>query len=797
MQFGDDERAAAIQIGAVLLFGMLIISMATYQATVVPNQNKEIEFNHNQEVQGQMQDLRNTVVSVPGDGNGGSVTLDLGTTYPSRTLFVNPGPPSGSLRTVGTNDANVNVSVVNATAAGETGDFWNGDARNFTTGALMYEPRYHEYQNPPTTVYEHSLLYNQFRDENLTVSDQTIVNDRQITLVTLDGNLSENGMDSASVTARPISASSNTVAVEADGGPINITVPTRLDNDTWSEALSEQYVSNGGHVAGQYYESVSGEPYGLLTIELEEGETYDLQMARVGVGSGASAESSGRYIVDVAGDGETVAPNENQTLAVEVRDRYNNPISGQQVNASVTQGGGTVTPAQQNTSSDGRATFTYEAGSSSGTAEIEANISTSGGDTKRVVFEVQVSSSGGGGGPYSISYNRTEIDSGESTVTCYSNDTCVYDVNADGDNTFTLFSETSPPVTGADVDFAHNGSIAVSGITNADTETDGNGEAMADLEATGTPADAEVYVSTPVDSATLLVRVIGTVADLDVMFSGTSNNWVHGLDNNGNRTTAMSSAQAEAIGPARVDFDGDGLTEVPHVNSSGGLELIDRNNETTGVLTSGVRKTGITTGTWQGSGESIFYASSDGNLYRTDENGNTDQVAGFGNRDIVSVGGIGDFDDDGSDEIAVVLGNNQLGVVDDDGSTYESNIQIGSNNNRGIGEPADFDGDGAERIPVVDGNNNLNLVSCTLNIVGQGNTNIDCTETEIVSGAAAKTVVAQYDWTGDGQPDLVFANTNDNNNLYYANVSGSGTGAAATTTKIGSGITIYTEAGVR
>jgi len=794
MQFGDDERGAAIQIGAVLLFGMLIISMATYQATVVPNQNKEIEFNHNQEVQGQMQDLRNTVVSVPGGGNGGSVTLDLGTTYPSRTLFVNPGPPSGSLRTVGTNDTNVDVSVVNAAATDETGDFWNGDARNFTTGALVYEPRYHEYQNPPTTVYEHSLLYNQFRDENLTVSDQTIVNDRQITLVTLDGNLSEDRSDSTSVTARPISASDNTVAVEADGGPINITLPTRLDNDTWSEALREQYVSNGGHVAGQYYESVSGEPYGLLTIELEEGETYDLQMARVGVGSGASAESSGRYIVDVAGDGETVAPNENQTLAVEVRDRYNNPISGQQVNASVTQGGGTVTPAQQNTSSDGRATFTYEAGSTSGTAEIEANISTSGGDTKRVVFEVQVSTSGGGGGPYSISYNRTDIDSGESTVTCYSNDTCVYDVNADGDNTFTLFSETSPPVTGADVDFAHNGSIAVSGITNADTETDGNGEATADLEATGTPGDAEVYVSTPVDSATLLVRVIGTVAELDVTYSGTTDNWVHGLDNNGNRTTAMSSAQAEAIGPARVDFDGDSLTEVPYVNSSGGLELIDRNNETTGVLTSGVSKTGITTGTWNGSADSIFYANSgDGNLYRTDENGNTEQIASFQtvNVDVVSVGGIGDFDDDSDDEIAVVLSGNDLGIVDDDGTTYTSSVNIGSNNNRGIGEPGDFDGDGAERVPIVDGSGNLNLVSCTL--TGSA----VCTETTVVSGDAAKTVVARQDWTGDGEPDLVFANASDNNNLYYANVTGSGTGATATTTRIGTGIIIYTEAGVR
>ncbi|WP_323190564.1 invasin domain 3-containing protein [Halostella sp. PRR32] len=401
MQFGDDERAAAIQVGATLLFGMLIISMALYQATVVPDQNKGIEFNHNQKVQGQMQDLRNAVVSVPGGGNGGSVTLDLGTTYPSRTLFLNPGPPSGSLRTVGTNEENVNVSVAHAVATdGEVEDFWSGDARNYTTGALVYEPRYHEYQNPPTTVYEHSLLYNKFRDANLTVSDQTIVNDRQITLVTLDGNLSENGMGSASVTARSVSASTNTVAVEADSDPINITVPTRLDNDTWSEALREEYASNGGHIVGQYHEDVSGAPYALLTIELEEGPTYDLQMARVGVGTGASAGSAERYITDIEGGG-SVQTGSTQEVTVEVRDTYNNPVSGKTVNLSATDGefenasGPPAADITRTTNSDGRVTVTYNAPDSKGTDTVTANVSASPNASEKVEFEMNVESSGG------------------------------------------------------------------------------------------------------------------------------------------------------------------------------------------------------------------------------------------------------------------------------------------------------------------------------------------------------------------------------------------------------------------
>jgi hypothetical protein len=795
MQFGDDERGAAIQIGAVLLFGMLIISMATYQATVVPNQNKEIEFNHNQEVQGQMQDLRNTVVSVPGGGNGGSVTLDLGTTYPSRTLFVNPGPPSGSLRTVGTNDTNVNVSVVNAAATDETGDFWNGDARNFTTGALVYEPRYHEYQNPPTTVYEHSLLYNQFRDENLTVSDQTIVNDRQITLVTLDGNLSEDRSDSTSVTARPISASDNTVAVEADGGPINITLPTRLDNDTWSEALREQYVSNGGHVAGQYYESVSGEPYGLLTIELEEGETYDLQMARVGVGSGASAESSGRYIVDVAGDGETVAPNENQTLAVEVRDRYNNPISGQQVNASVTQGGGTVTPAQQNTSSDGRATFTYEAGSTSGTAEIEANISTSGGDTKRVVFEVQVSSSGGGGGggTYTTTFNTTQINQTQSGITDCSNDICVYDTTRDGDDAFDVFVEVTSGgdgVVGVDTEYAYDNSTVIYSITNLDPpETNETGEDNATVNVQGINGTADLYASTSEDGDVITIDVRSSTPNLVVAY-GNSNQYLRTVDRE-NRVANFDTGSVEAVLTPRYSLrDGSSLNDVPYVNGSNWLILTNLNNETQVVVDDSGKKpktTLIAVGEWNGSSRSLFYANSntESTIYRVEPDEPGDYTEAIDTQDTVKgVIGIADFDETSpGDELIYASGsNNELRYITQDGTEIGTNIKP---NTASYGRPGDFYGNGSHRIPVVTGDQELRLVNHT-------DSNLNQDGEVIVSSSVAEAPLSTVDWNEDGSDDVLFVR---NGYLRVAVITESGVTVETVTDASDNPITVSSSSG--
>lgn len=62
MTFRDDDRAVTVQVGTVLLFASLVVAMSLYQATVVPNQNHSVEFRHNQEVKGELLDLRNAVV---------------------------------------------------------------------------------------------------------------------------------------------------------------------------------------------------------------------------------------------------------------------------------------------------------------------------------------------------------------------------------------------------------------------------------------------------------------------------------------------------------------------------------------------------------------------------------------------------------------------------------------------------------------------------------------------------------------------------------------------------------------
>jgi len=377
MDFVGDERAQSIQIGAVLLFAVLIIAFSSYQAFAVPNQNAEVEFNHNQDVQTQIQELRNTIVSVPGATSSRSVSVTLGTQYPSRVIARNPGPPSGTLRTDGTADSDHHVPIRNAQASGETGDYWTGTApKRFNSGTLEYSPNYNVYGEAPTTYYEHSLAYNQFRSGNITLSDQNIVSGREITLVTLNGSLSRTSTGTTSVDVQPVSRSSRTVSVTDDGtNNVSVSFLSRLPASTWNETLSEEVdPSPGSGDDDRYIADVSDQPgpgpYYNITLTFERGVDYRLQMAKAGVGTRVTEESA-TYLTDISGDGSSVERGDTTELVVEVRDAYNNPVADTTVNASVAgTNTGSVAETQKQTDDSGRVTFSYESTSAAAASPV-------------------------------------------------------------------------------------------------------------------------------------------------------------------------------------------------------------------------------------------------------------------------------------------------------------------------------------------------------------------------------------------------------------------------------------------
>jgi hypothetical protein len=568
MHWGDD-RGQSIQIGAVLLFGALIVALAGYQAFVVPQQNERVEFDHSQTVQNDMQDLRNALASATGDAATRSVSVQLGTRYPARVIAVNPGPPSGSLRTAGTSDPGVAFEVINARATGETGDYWTGmDTRQYPTGALVYQPNYNLYGGAPTTVYEHSALVNDFRSGTVPLAGQAFIEGRQITLVALNGSLDTTRSGTASVDVRPVSASTRTVTVtNRTDSPVRIELPTRFERSVWEELLADQ--EDNGYV--EDFDVVTGSPFNTLVVELTPGENYTLRLAKAGVGTGVGGTDPA-YMTRVTAN-ETAVPEEGtQTLVVEVRDAYNNPVSG--VNVAGEALLGRLLDGNVTTDGDGRATFRYRAppvGSETVTAVQFSYPDRSGpfdaGSPEDVLLGVTVQNTevddatvSGGSAPYIVEWQSPPNDRSRNVTA----EGATIDMQALVEDR-TLSNKQS--VEGASVDFAVNNST-VATLSPSEEVTNGDGEVTTGLTA---QANGTVRVYAVSGGASDILNVTFSDVPTAPSVSGVT------LTNDGSGNLQFSFDTDEQLGtdPADIavsvdgpdsgtdwrDFDGDDFTE--------------------------------------------------------------------------------------------------------------------------------------------------------------------------------------------------------------------------------------------
>ena len=461
MRFRRDETAQAVQIGAVLLFGILIIILSSFQAFVVPDQNEGVEFEHNQEVQQQLQSTGSLITSVGGGGSGGSETIILGTTYPSRSIFANPGPASGRLQTDELGAIRIEYSDITGNEPGVS-EYWNGTARSYPTNALVYSPNYNEYSNAPDTRYEHSLVYNDFGQRGLAVSDQSLINEDGLTVVTLEGNYSESSVTAVSLDVRALSSSENTVTLDGETGSVEVSIPTERP-DLWDEQLN-----------GFSTDVNSQDGFVNVTLSSDQG----LRMARVGVGDArrGTPNDRSRYVAVT----ETRAP----AVTVEVRDRYNNPVRGANVTISGTDDTGSTLRFVRKSSDLGAVNDTDKTeitlvSDRNGEIEIEnlgdGNLlNFTGTDIPYPLtnFEVREGSGTGTGTQpaYNVYWNETRIANENSNIR--DDDGLV--LNQSQGMTADLFMFTEPIADTADVSYSVNdsgvGTLTKTGIT------DGNGE---------------------------------------------------------------------------------------------------------------------------------------------------------------------------------------------------------------------------------------------------------------------------------------------------------------------------------
>jgi hypothetical protein len=339
----------------VIFFGFLIVALSTYQATVVPDQNRQVEFLHNQEVQTDMVELSSSIAATGRTGDAAPATVNLGTRYPSRTFFVNPPPASGRLstnRSVGAVSlSNVTVLKPDGTVDSEANDYWEVDP-GFDTAFVEYEPRYSNYRDAPTTRYESGVLFNRFPSGaalNLPNTGQQVIDDNRITLVVVKGNLSATGVDAASIDPSAVSV---TTRRERITGNATITIPSTRNVSAWRSEKLLNVAEN------DFVDAVRDGPSpDTVTIELDDSKTYSLGVTVMSAGSQTVDQPDPAYIA-VERAPTTVTSGTTREVVVEVRDTYGNPVDAENVIAG-TNGSGTFADETLTTDEDGQATFEY------------------------------------------------------------------------------------------------------------------------------------------------------------------------------------------------------------------------------------------------------------------------------------------------------------------------------------------------------------------------------------------------------------------------------------------------------
>jgi hypothetical protein len=354
-----DERGVSELVGGILLFGLVLAVLVVVQVSLVPVWNEGEEVSHSFDVEEDLLFVAESVDRVAVTGAPTSATVDLGVRYSDRVFLLNPSPAAGVLRTVP-----ASVELGNATAPGDPGDHWDGTPKRFETRAVLYEPSYQYYLNAPVTRYEGWIAVNQFDAATVLLTPQKLIEGRRIDVVLVDGDLYEASPDTISAWVAAESAPAQSLLVaNGTGGPLTVTLGTALDADRWRDLLADELAPDGNVLA---VEDVADG----VRIVLADG-TYDLRLSRVRLEAGAPADGNSttadeRYLVGIAGNGSTVVQAGSRTVVAEVRDEYNNPVSGVRVAVGTPPANGTLLGASTGTVAEttderGRVSFVYRA----------------------------------------------------------------------------------------------------------------------------------------------------------------------------------------------------------------------------------------------------------------------------------------------------------------------------------------------------------------------------------------------------------------------------------------------------
>ncbi|MDB2224284.1 hypothetical protein PM023_06320 [Halorubrum ezzemoulense] len=284
MRFSRDRRGQSVVVGTVILFGFLIVALSLYQVQVVPQENGQTEFEHFEEVQNDLVELRNGISSAGSSERPQFVDVKLGTSYRTRTFTINPPDPAGTLRTSDaypitiTDDSDTTVNV--------------------STRFIEYRPRYNEIESG-STWYDNSVLYLDEANSNrpaVIIEDQNILVDNDtLRLTAVQNDFSASGTRRVAVEIYPTTNATNLSELN---GTLDIRIPTRLGSGDsyWNESIENGSITYQGMNDSAY--PSSSEVSALL---LQADSPDNVTVNSVGIQSEPTGETAKNNVGPVRG----------------------------------------------------------------------------------------------------------------------------------------------------------------------------------------------------------------------------------------------------------------------------------------------------------------------------------------------------------------------------------------------------------------------------------------------------------------------------------------------------------------
>lgn len=394
--FTTSTRAVAPLIGFILLFGLFTVAFAGYQATSVPQQNAETEFQHYEAVQNDLIVVRNSILRAGDQDQAQFESVRLGTAYRERILALNPPNPAGTLRTSDAYDITID----------EVG---GGGNRVVPTRFLAYRNGYNELDTGPI-YYENSVVYLDERDDGggvAVIQDQDLVVDGTVRVSALQNEYQRSAVGRVSVELYPVEGADDFSGF-SEGATVAIDLPTRLNGpEYWDDELGDF----GGYEPDPDDENpgegIDEDAYGdgihRLNIEVDLDK---LRFNTVGIDEAPEGTNTAKNVVSSDSINRGVDPSFD-SLSAEVTDYQNGQDAIREINIA-----GTV----EDVDSNGFINIAF-------TGDIN-NIE---GDTTRQIqmiasFDQDFNTGSGNNGPSEVGVNIQLLDeNGDPYVTCTSN----------------------------------------------------------------------------------------------------------------------------------------------------------------------------------------------------------------------------------------------------------------------------------------------------------------------------------------------------------------------------------------